>query len=246
MIEHNSSIPLYQQVFEDLKSKIRSNELEKGAKVSSERELCELYQVSRITVRQALDLLEKEGLIFTVAGIGTFIESKKIDQNLMRVTSFGKSLQQKDLIASTHILSYSEAVTSNPDAEPMGLGKSGNICRLDILGFADTIPIVYYQSYLRADIGRKMHEKALCMADKREAFSTFDLYEKIDYPIQHIDQRITAEAADAFVAEKLALPLGEAVLKLISFVYGVGNGQVEYKIGYYRSDWYAFSIKRSV
>ncbi|MCZ7663507.1 MAG: GntR family transcriptional regulator [Thermoleophilia bacterium] len=68
-------IPLYYQVMRILKDQIVSGKLAPGEQLPSEAELTESYRVSRVVVRQALQMLEDEGLIFKVKGKGTFVSA---------------------------------------------------------------------------------------------------------------------------------------------------------------------------
>ena len=78
----NSAIPLYQQLAETIKEQIASGKLKENDKLMAEKELCESYDVSRITVRKALELLADEGLIIRKQGIGTFIASRSTEGKL--------------------------------------------------------------------------------------------------------------------------------------------------------------------
>lgn len=58
--------------------------------MSSENELCEAYNVSRVTVRKAIDLLVQEGYVYTIKGKGTYVKGKYIEQPLTHFTAFGR------------------------------------------------------------------------------------------------------------------------------------------------------------
>lgn len=73
MIDRNSPMPIYYQLKQIIKQQIDDGELEAGDKLPTERELCDLYQISRAPVRQALADLVKEGCIYRQAGVGTFV-----------------------------------------------------------------------------------------------------------------------------------------------------------------------------
>lgn len=75
IVEKTSPIPRYFQVSMDIKEKIASGELSSGTQLPTEQELCEAYNVSRITIRQALDEMQKEGIIEKLRGKGSFIKS---------------------------------------------------------------------------------------------------------------------------------------------------------------------------
>ena len=72
MLNQNSTIPLYEQVKEAIKLKIEQKEWKENTRVPSETELMKIYEVSRVTVRNALALLVDEGYLEKKQGIGTF------------------------------------------------------------------------------------------------------------------------------------------------------------------------------
>ena len=72
-----SPLPLYVQLKEIIKQQIAEGILKEGALLPSERDLCKIYNISHITVRQALVELTKEGVLFRVPGRGTFVKGKE-------------------------------------------------------------------------------------------------------------------------------------------------------------------------
>ena len=86
-IDKNSRTPLYLQLMNILIDKIE-NKLEEDAQIPSEREICEVYDVSRTTVRQAMDELENERYIYKIHGKGTFVSPKRMNQDLSAFYSF--------------------------------------------------------------------------------------------------------------------------------------------------------------
>lgn len=246
MINKASSVPMYMQIAQDLQEAIRAGTIKAGMRLPSERELGETYEVSRITIRQAIALLEKNGLIYTAQGKGTYVRPMAISQSLMQVTSFSKTLQEKGLHASTTVLSYQRNIR---DAEPFRMQRIesyAQLCSLRILGFGGDIPVVYYYSLLREDIGNRMCPLALKMSEDGEAFSTFDLYDTIGQPIYRIEQEIFAEAASAPIGSLLQINRGDPILRLESVIYDEAQQVMEYKIGHYRADIYSFRLLRSL
>src|SRR5690625_3983228 len=114
MLDNSSVIPLYYQLKERLKEKIKNNTWGEHDRVPSERTLMEEYKVSRATVRKALNELTAEGLIYTKQGIGTFVSESKVVQNLIGEHSFNEQALQQGLTPTSKVIHYS--VESNlPD-----------------------------------------------------------------------------------------------------------------------------------
>lgn len=95
-IDKKSPIPIYFQIKEDIKEKIKNGMWKSGQCIDSERQICEEYGVSRMTVRQAIGELTREGLLFREKGKGTFVSSGRITQNnIMSFTDIALSSNQK-------------------------------------------------------------------------------------------------------------------------------------------------------
>lgn len=105
IINKDSRIPLYSQLMDILIDKI-NNGLEENEQLLSEREICELYDVSRTTVRQALDELEREGYIYKVHGKGTFVAPKKVNQDLVSFYSFTEEMKKIGKKPSSEIIGF--------------------------------------------------------------------------------------------------------------------------------------------
>lgn len=244
LINPNSSIPMYIQISDHLQSQILNAEIGHEDKLPSEKELGNLYNVSRITVRQALDILEKKGLTFSVQGKGTFAKRSTIDQNLMHIISFGKTLQEKKLQGTTTLFDFRSDVKNEGQNWPPELETWKKACCLELIGMIAAQPAVYYRSYIRQDIGEQIYSIARQHAERQEIFSTFSLYEEVGCRVDHIKQNLFAKEADDTLSDLLKISPGKALMMIESLVYDGNNAVIEYKIAYYRTDRYYFTLLR--
>lgn len=106
MLNEKAPVALYYQLKEILVEKIKSNAWEIDSKIPTERELCELYKVSRITVRQALEELENQGLLYRKQGKGTFVTAPKIEQRLSKFYSFSEEIRNMGYTPDTKIIEF--------------------------------------------------------------------------------------------------------------------------------------------
>jgi DNA-binding GntR family transcriptional regulator len=245
-MNHNTATPLYLQLRDELKKSIQEGTLANGERLPSERELCNQYSVSRITVRQALNELEKSGLIYTVQGKGTFVHVPLLNQGLLKVISFGQSLHEKGIEGFTEVLEYEDPAEDFEASYALCGKQEQKIVRLTLRGFASGEPVVLYSAFFRQDVGTEMHRVATEMAMEMQPFSTFDLYNGIGIQIGRIDQQIKALNADKKLAALLKIKPGDALLELESIIFEKDDMPVEYKRGFYRSDKYSFNVKREL
>lgn len=246
LLERNGTAPLYEQLKDVIHKKIKSGELKPDQQIPSERELEKTYNVSRITVRQAINLAEQEGLVRRVHGVGTFVSKPKIQQELSTLSNFQSTLQQQGLIASTKLHNSQTIVSDFQLSKLLSIQVNEKVINLELIGLGDNSPIVYYNSYFSFPVGEKMKQAAELVLDKDQPFSTLDLY-KMDPHLKfnptHIEQTYEALAAVPFLAEILKVKEGFPLIKVTSLVYQDKN-PLEYKETYYRGDKYKFFITR--
>jgi GntR family transcriptional regulator len=245
IILSNNSIPLYLQVKRLLTQKINDGLLTPGEKLPSERELCEQYNVSRITVRQALNDLDKEGLIYRTHGKGTFVAQPKVEQELYTITPFQNALINKGLKPQTKFLEYLIVPNSYRLSKILNTPLAEQLVQLTLLGLDGETPMAYYNSYFSYDLGLKVQELAKRAAAQGQSFTTFDLYKHIpELTLATVSQTLEASIADAFIAEALEIKKGSPILIVDSIIYTTQDQPIEYKTAIYRGDKYKFSVIR--
>lgn len=246
MLNRNISIPLYEQLKNIIEHKINTNEFKANEQIPSERELGEMYNVSRITVRQAIDLAEKEGLVSRVHGVGTFVASPKIRQELDTIADFQSTLSQSGLIASTELIETNVLTSDFKLSKLLNLNIMEKILNLQLIGYGDDSPIVYYNTFFPFKLGEKMKGITKKRLENKLPFSTLDLYKELtEYKPSHVEQTFEAITANDQVAQLLSVNIGFPLLRVSSIVYE-GKKPLEYKETYYRGDKYRFFITRKI
>lgn len=146
----NSIIPLYQQLSDEIKSQISEGKLKAGDRLMTEAEFSQQYEVSRITVRKAIELLVDEGYVMRRQGIGTFIAEKKLrrvvdSDNLVR--SFSETSRMSGQEPSSDLLSV-EWIT--PDASVQNhlrIGENEKALKIVRLRKIDGVPVMVETNY---------------------------------------------------------------------------------------------------
>lgn len=105
-VDKYSHLPLYYQIKEILQEMIDNDELKPGYTIPTERELCEIHNVSRMTVNKAIMSLVNEGLLYREQGKGTFVSLPKEKQLLSKLKGFTEDMREKGLTTETKILSF--------------------------------------------------------------------------------------------------------------------------------------------
>lgn len=242
MTDPNSPVPMYKQIAQELVQEINSGLYAPGEKLPSENELRQKYGVSRVTVRNALNLLTQQNIIYSVHGKGTFTKLPSLHNELAQIVSFKRVLRDKGLTGYTRVDSYTEDC-----GDPRGAKHfSGPFARLTLCAHVSGAPAAYYISYLSPSIAPTMWALAREEEARGQAFSTYDLHLKANTLLSRIEQKIYAVNADKELADILAVKKGMALIVLKSAYYDENNELIEYKYGYYRSDIYFFTLHRSL
>jgi len=221
-IDRSSKLPLYHQLYQILRDDIVRGEWQPGDMIPPESELIEQYQLSRTTVRQVLDMLTNEGLIYRQQGRGTFIAHPTVEQALVRIISFTEDMRQRGVRPGTEVLSSGLIPAPQDIAEKLEIEPGEELARLERLRLADGEPMSIEESHLVA------------ANPLREALER-------DYGIRwtHAKQTIRAISASRNLARLLSVPPHSALLYIERVSYSQPNIPVEFLRIYYRGDQYA-------
>lgn len=174
-IDRNSTIPLYKQLQLILQDKILFGELGPEVLLPTEQQLCEQYRISRITVRNTLANLERNGLIVRMRGRGAIVKKRDMQMSFGSVAGFARQIQSEGYATSSKIIKK-ELVVGNADLlscfEMNGLEKElfWHFCSLRYLNDS---PAVIMNHYVKKALGDKMLEHDL------EKTSFYYLFESI-------------------------------------------------------------------
>jgi len=153
--------PLYRQIYENLRSQIREGTYPPGSRFPDQHALSRQFKVSLMTLRQALDLLERNGLIWRRHGIGTFVASPQIDYDLFQFRGFAADLQARGEHVETKVLGARFMPPSPHAADALDQPEAEALWVLERLRLVRGRPIVYQCSHLPAPIGREVERHDL-------------------------------------------------------------------------------------
>ena len=234
MIDQMSKVPLYHQVYETLRGGILRGDWEPGALLPAEPELVSQYKVSRITIRQALDLLAGEGLIVRQRGRGTFVAAPSLEQAMVRIVNFTRDMEQRGLRAGTEVLSADLIPAPQHIAQKLDVPVGEELVYLERLRLADSTPLAIEESHL-------VHR--YCPGLLKENFQNRSLREHLDkrYGLRwsRARQVIRAIQAAPEIARHLEVPTGDPLLHIERVSYSQQNVPVEFLRVYYRGDRYS-------
>ena len=154
----HSATPLYQQLVDSIKEHTLSGALKEGDKLMTEQELSEAYNVSRITVRKAMELLSDEGIIVKKQGIGTFVASKKLNRVMENVMSFTDSCERNGSKASAELLSLEWKKASVSVAKHLKVNEGEKVLCIRRVRSCDEWKVMLEENYFPKDYGYLVSE----------------------------------------------------------------------------------------
>jgi GntR family transcriptional regulator len=240
-------IPLYRQLKDTLHQQIEQGSFKPDHLIPSERNLCDQYRISRITVRQALSEMINEGILYRKQGKGTFVARPKVNQGLVRIVSFSKTVLDLGMQPSTKVLGSKVLPADIQIAKILDLPVTGQVMKLFLLGMGDGEPLVHYESCFSLSLGRRMAREAVKNEKKGISFSTYDLYGEATGAVPgRVIQTLEAVVADAHHASLMKVKKGTALLTITS-VFETRDGRpLEFRRAQYRGDRYKFHITREL
>jgi len=233
----NEAIPLYYQLETILRKRISSGELARGDLLSSEEALAKEYNLSRITVRQALSSLESDGLIVRKRGKGTFVSKKHTYLESPKFTGFIEDLISMGIRTTSKILDISMVEGPQNIQEHLELEVGTQLFRIEKIRLVEGSPFSYVLNYLPPDIGQKIKKEDL-IAKPLLMILEDDLGIKATEAVQSIEATI----ADTHVASLLGIRVGDPLLKGERTVFDVNHRPVEYVSVLYRADKYFYTV----
>ncbi len=233
-------VPKYYQLKKAIIHKIEMEEYTPDGPIPSERELMEQYQVSRITVRKAIDELVVEGYLYKVQGKGTYVKTDEKSNDLFSLVSCTQAVRNMGMTPTKQVIVSQILSADKKRAKALNLTGTDQVFQLGRVLYANGEPLNYTLTYLPVKLfpGIEKHH-----------FEQESLYQVLgeEYHVTLTKARRTVEAVlvEDEIAEYLDIEPGMPVILFGCTTYGEVNGQelpIENFKCYYRTDKYKFYI----
>jgi GntR family transcriptional regulator len=236
-VDRNSPVPLYSQIRDALLALIQTGTFQEQDLLPTEQALGSHFQVSRITVRRAIDELVREGYLVTQQGKGTFVNRTKIRRPMTRMSSFSAAAVEAGRTPGSQLLSLRHEQADSQVAALLGLERGDWIWLVERLRLADNEPIGLSHVYLNLP-----PQYALTPLELQNESSLWTLLEKKGIVLTHTEQTIQAVVADKAQAELLQVTEGFPLLLVEGVVLDETRQPVEYHRVFNRGDSYKYSV----
>ncbi|MGL4374655.1 MAG: GntR family transcriptional regulator [Turicibacter sp.] len=234
------SKPLYLQIKDILKHKIINNEYNVGSTIPSENDLEEMFGVSRMTIRQAVNELVNEGLLKKERGRGkgTVVLSNAIADRLSTVKSFTQKMQEQGFVLKNKQINISLITPDTTVAAALNIDPDEKVLCLSRIRMVNNDIIMYTISYVPSSFNLPF--------DAELYGSLYQLLSQQNIQISHAEEYIEAMLSNDEISAALEIPLNDAVLKRTRISKDQYNRNIEYTTTFYRSDKYKYVVELTV
>lgn len=239
VLDRNSPVPVYRQLAAWFREKISNQEWKTNFKLDSEIELADQLDLSRGTVRKAVEELISEGLLIRSHGRGTFVsDAESIGQTLAtELVGTSEELIKKGIDFETIVLTQRVVIPQNRIAQHLSLLPEKRVLFLERVRKVQNQPIIYLHNYVNYQY---------CIGIEKIDFSKKRLFEALEneYHLSLSWGRRTFESrlCPKIIAERLGIETGSAVMYLEQIVYLADGTPIEISDVWFRGDRFKLSI----
>lgn len=231
-----SSSPLYKQIAKKLKNEIQDGTLLPGDAIPSEHKLAEKYEVSRVTIRQAIDLLVSQQLLHRIQGSGTYVSEQKIEHDIYRLQGFTEEMASLNKEATNEVLQFELREPSEKIKDILRLAGEERTFYVKRLRSIEGVPVVLEKTYLPVGLFPDLSYEVM-------TGSKYEFIEKHKkMKIKQSFQQVIPVLPDAEVQKLLQIPETAPILKVLLWSTLQDDIVFEYTELYFKSEEYKFTI----
>lgn len=230
--------PLYTQLKDLLRGRILDGSYPPHSRMPSEHDLCADFGVSRITVRQALGDLQKEGLIFRIHGKGTFVSRPKAFQNVTSLQGFAEAMSSMGYEILNRVLDFSFIPADARVAARLNIAEGDEVAAIRRVRLLNREPISLELTWIPAALARRLEHADLATRD------IFLILENdCETPLGHADLSVDAILADEELTNALNVAEGAPVLRIERLTHDANDRPVDFEYLYFRGDAFQYRLR---
>jgi len=236
-IDKNSPLSYYYQLKQILIEMLDNRELEEDEKLPTEKELCERFNISRVTVRQALQELENEDYIYKIQGKGTFVSPKRLQQDLLKFYSFTNEMKKIGKTPSTKVLDFKIVEPDKKISDILKVNKGEQVYKFVRLRLSDNVPMMLETSYIPYNMFPGISKKSL---EENPLYSI--LIDEYNTEFSKAEESFRATLLSEEEAEILNYVEGGSAILLERYTYDNNSKIIEYTKSVSRGDKFIYHV----
>jgi len=232
-IDKGSPVPAYAQIGDAIENLLRPGTIPAGTPLPPERILCERLGVSRMTLRQACEALERKGLIESHRGRGTFVSPRRMHKKQQEMRSFTEEIRSRGQTPSSRVLVFRSIKQSGADRDFFALPETELLYEVERVRYADDVPIAVERIHI---------PQYRCPNFDRFNLTSHSIYkileENYGLKLAHCTEYISAASPSKAHKQLLQSPPNGVVLVVNRMTYTDKEIPVELATTTYRGDLY--------
>ncbi|KML14314.1 MULTISPECIES: GntR family transcriptional regulator [Burkholderia] len=233
-----SAAPLYVQIKDTLRARILDGTYAPHSRMPSEHELCAAFGVSRITVRQALGDLQKEGLLFKLHGKGTFVSKPKAFQNVTSLQGFAEAMSSMGYEIVNQVRSVRTVKADRHLATKLNVPEGAPLVEIHRVRLLNREPVSLEQTWVPEALGKRLAGADLAT---RDIFLVLE--NDCGIPLGHADVSIDAILADDEIVDALQVEDSSPVLRIERLTHDASGAPIDYEYLYFRGDAFQYRLR---
>ena len=242
-LDKNTPIPLYYQLKNQVLALIKETKLREGDILPPESEFCDALDISRPTVRQALNELVSEGYLDRYKGRGTYVSKPKVEERFFsKLETFNDEMASKNMTPHTRVLALEKkagpSLSLSQAVEKLNLPMDSALIYLSRLRSADGIPLVYVETYISFERYAKLMDVDFGVKSLYDS-----LKELYNVYVNHVRREIEAVNSRRKEAELLNISVGKAIHFVKTVAYA-DNAEypIEFSVARYSGELNKFTL----
>lgn len=236
VLDKESPVPLYHQLQEVLRHHIEREDFKEASAIPTEPELEQMYGVSRVTVRRAVQELVHEGLLVKRKGKGTFVRGPKVRQNLNTITSWAETMAARGVPTENRNIEITTIPAPPKVAVLLQLPSDTPVVKVERLRCTPEGPVTLMTNYLLPEMVQGLNAGDV-------AVSLYDTLErKFGITLVNAREQVEAKAAGVNEARLLGVRRGAPLLHVTRVTYGLGDRPIEVVEASSRADRYSYEV----
>lgn len=204
-------------------------------RLPTERELADEFDISRLTVRRALDQLEHEGIVYRVQGAGTFVSQKNVAKSF-ELTSFSEDMRARGMVPDSQLVTAEVIPAGATIGYHLGLSPAQQVVHLERIRLADAAPMCLENCYIPSDL-------VPGLVDQIGHQSLYEVLERrFGLHIERAEQVIKATVLDPDAAQMLQVPAFSPAFLVARTIHDNRGRPIEHAESLYRADRYSYEL----
>lgn len=238
MSNKKTRIPKYRQIEKDIVDHINADFYSVDDPLPTESELMNTYNVSRVTVRQALGNLVEKGIVYKKQGSGSFVAPRDMQRKSHKLKSFTEEMSEKNRSVSTEVISFNIVEAGEEISRRLGIKSDERVYFIERLRLSDGEALMFERTFMSVN-------QHIDISIRDLEGSKFEYVDSKGMVMDYSDQDIDAILSTTYISNLLGIEVGSPLIRIRHTTYLDDGSILEFTELYMHPDKYQFSIVKT-